>query len=571
MFPIVADTSASPPERCRLLRLWLAAVVIAVVIGLWGLGAAGFWGVDEGRYAEIAREMVESGDWITPRLVYVKYFEKPPLLYWLTALSFKALGLSEFAGRLPVVLMGLLTLAAVGVLTGRRGPEPAGPVSVLVLSTCLLFFIMGRTLVTDMVLTAWYTVAMVCLFFAFGASRRRAGWWIVGLGLSLGLGFLAKGVVAVVLPLATGAAYAVVKRRVPPAPLWAVIGATAGFLVIVAPWFVLVSLRNPEFLHFFVVVQHLQRFLGGTSEHHKPCWFFGPITPAGLLPWVPALFKRRNSSLDAGVADLRLFLWLWAGVVVVFFSLSACKLVPYILPAIPALAALIAVNVTSPPEAGRVARRGIAGWASGLLVFLLGVAGFVYAYRQDELPFARVQPVAWLVLGACVVTMAAFFCWNLRRCSPWWLPLPAAATGILYLTLNAGAANLSPLIGHRAMSLKAVNEMRPGDVTVLFRWYDPGFVFYTRRRPVLFGVDNELAFGIAHQPMGRWFRQGDQAFIELMRGPRRVFCFTTQEGFEQAKKLVSPLYVVSRSSKRFLFSNRPSVQTVPPSRREPHR
>jgi hypothetical protein len=258
--------------------------------------------------------------------------------------------------------------------------------------------------------------------------------------------------------------------------------------------------------------------------------------------------------------DLRLFLWLWAGVVVVFFSLSDCKLVPYVLPALPALALLAALNVADGGDEGR--RRSAAGWISGGLAALLGGGGALYAYRQRDLPFARVEPLVWMVLAACLLMTAAFFVWNARRCSPWWLPLPAAATGLVYLTLNAAAANLAPLLGHRAMSLEAARRMRPGDLTVLYKWYDPGFVYYTRRRPIIFDKKNELAFGMAHQPMGDWYREGDEAFVELMRGPQRVFCFTTEEGFQQAKKLFSPLYLVSRSTKRVIFSNKPPRRPV---------
>jgi len=197
----------------------------------------------------------------------------------------------------------------------------------------------------------------------------------------------------------------------------------------------------------------------------------------------------------------------------------------------------------------------------------------IYAHRQKDVPLSRVEPIAWAVLGACLVVLAAFWVWNARRCSSWWLPLPAAGTAFCYLTLSTGAASLSPFIGHKAMSVKAAREMRPGDLTALFRWYDPGFVFYTRRRPLLFDVKNELAFGMAHQPMGDWYREGDQAFITLMRGPRRVFCFTTEAGFQEARKLVSPLYIVSRSSERLIFSNRPSpgsTRTAPASPPDTH-
>jgi hypothetical protein len=136
--------------------------------------------------------------------------------------------------------------------------------------------------------------------------------------------------------------------------------------------------------------------------------------------------------------------------------------------------------------------------------------------------------------------------------------LPAATAAAVWLALNGVAANLEDQLGNRTVALQTVKQMQPGDVTGLYQCYEPGFVYYTRQRPILFEVTNELDFGMQHQPMGDWYREGDAAFVALMRGPARVFCFTTSEHFEAAKKRYSPLYPVSRSLKRVVFSNRPS-------------
>jgi len=325
----------------------------------------------------------------------------------------------------------------------------------------------------------------------------------------------------------------------------------------------MVSVHNRGFLHFFFVVQHLERFLGGTAEHAKPWWYFLPITLAGLLPWTFGLFVRPAARTDAQTARLRAFLWTWAVVIVCFFSASSCKLVAYVLPALPALAGVLGLNLAVANE--RSERRGcsVAGWASVAFFAVLAVVWPVWAHHQGDFALGRVGPLAWRLTVASVVAALAFGWWSARRLSARWLLLPAAGTALVWLALNGAATNLSPELGHEDVCLEAVRQMGPRDVFVLFRHYDPGMVFYVRRRPIIFDVKNELAFGMAQEPMGDWYREGDRAFIDLMRGPRRVFCFSGQEQYEAAKKLVSPLYVISRARKRVVFSNRPPGPSRP--------
>jgi len=560
----LADTGRQTAAKDK--WFWVAAVGIALCAGFWGLNAAGFWGRDEGRYAEIAREMVDSGDWVTPHLLAVKYFEKPPLLYWLTALSFKAFGLSSFAGRLPAVLSTLLALIAVGYLGLRFAGSAVGATVVLVLSTSMLFWGLGRALVTDMVLTGWYTVALVSLFFAFEEERPRAGRWMVLFGVSTALAVLAKGVIGIVLPVGTGVLCALSYRRLPAASWRATAVALVAFLAVALPWFVMVSARNSEFLHYFVVDQHFQRFTGGTNEHQKAWWFFPAVLAGGLLPWTGALFvrgrkKENHPPGDEGserVGRLRRYLWLWAGVVVLFFSASGCKLAPYVLPAFPALALLIALNLAGESSESGAAGRRRAGWVAAVFWTLFAVAVMAYTRKQADLPAARVMPLAWSMVAVSLAAAVAFAGWSLRRAPLPWILLPGATAAVVWLALNGVAASLEDELGNRTVGLETAKQMQPGDLTALYRCHEPGFVYYTRQRPILFEVKNELEFGMEQQSMGDWYREGDAAFVALMRGPARVFCFTDAEQYEGAKKRYSPLYPVAFSLKRVVFSNRPA-------------
>ena len=239
------------------------------------LGSRALWNSDEGRYAEIAREMLELKDWISPHLNYVLYFEKPPLMYWLTALSMMLFGQNEFAARFWCAAFGVLTVGVVYLIGKHWKNERAGLFAGSMLATSLRFFILTQFLVLDMALTFWMTLAL------YASSRilqerspEKVHRFTDLLALSIVGGVLTKGLVAVVFPitvlgLTLGYTRLTVQARK--------ISWQPGLILVVlfsAPWFVLVSLRNPFFPQFFFIREHFQRFLTHVEHRGAPFYFF---------------------------------------------------------------------------------------------------------------------------------------------------------------------------------------------------------------------------------------------------------------------------------------------------------
>jgi 4-amino-4-deoxy-L-arabinose transferase-like glycosyltransferase len=338
--------------RRALLVFGLAAVLY--LLFFQGLSGVGLLGPDEPRYASIGREMATSGDWVTPRLWGQPWFEKPALIYWMAALGFR-LGLGpEMAPRLPVALTGTAFLVFFFFSLRREfGPRVAA-FSTAILGTSAGWIAFSHAAVADLPMSAAFAAAMLlCLPWIDRGERGRL--WLAG--ALMGVAVLAKGLVPLVLALPL---VWMARRRLGDAlrP-----GPVLAFVLVAAPWYVLVGVRNGlPFFTDFILKHHLERFVTGGLQHVQPFWFYAPILLAGLFPWTPLLAPLFRPSLYPDARRRFLLLWLVFGLV--FFSAATNKLPGYLLPLLPACAALMGVALD---ECKR------AGWMLALSGALLGI------------------------------------------------------------------------------------------------------------------------------------------------------------------------------------------------------
>jgi 4-amino-4-deoxy-L-arabinose transferase-like glycosyltransferase len=385
--------------------LWLFVVV---VLFAW-LGTRGLNEPDEGRYAEVGREMAVSGDWVMPRLNGIEHVQKPPLLYWVTALSYRAFGYDEWAARLACALPALGTLVLTWFLAGALLPPQTRALAVLVLLSSCEFVLLARTLTPDMMLTFWITLAIACLV-AF--VHRGGRGWRIGFFVAVGLGFLCKGPMALVVPISAALVWRTGLRRSghDVALGWASGLAISGLLA--GAWFVVISLQHPALLSYFLGYELVDRVFSTTHGRAQPIWFFGPVLLGGFMPWSPVLLGLLASAWRAlrARAPIAPELWLLAGWIVpplVVLSLSGSKLGTYVLPLFPALSLLVArwCDRHADTRAGRVvigASVAIALLLSGgLPIALLVLRLFVPHYEQVSLSAGF-----WILLLLLIVLFA---------------------------------------------------------------------------------------------------------------------------------------------------------------------
>ena len=308
---------------------------------------------DEGRYTEIAREMALSADYVTPTLNGLKYFEKPPLQYWATALAFKAFGQHEFTARLWSAVTGLLGLLFVWLAVRATAGSDLAWVATATLGAMCYYFLIAHINTTDMSLTAFMTLTLVGLMRGFGVvgqSQNATRAWMVAAWAGAALGFLSKGLIAIVLPGAIFVIYLLITRQWHLLTKLEWVWGPFAFLAIALPWPILVQSRNPEWAHFFFIYEHFSRF--SNSEHNRlgSILYFVPVLLVGFVPWTPALlafFKSdgrqavRNAYASATI-NVPLLLSIWCAFQFVFFSISQSKLPSYLLPITPAVAMLLA-------------------------------------------------------------------------------------------------------------------------------------------------------------------------------------------------------------------------------------
>jgi 4-amino-4-deoxy-L-arabinose transferase-like glycosyltransferase len=354
--PIAANSPTSTAARIA----WAVVILATLYICYFShLGAIGFVGPDEPRYAWIARDMAETGDWVTPRLYGKPWFEKPVLYYWGAALCFKLFGVSEAAARLPSAISALLATLALAWLALRLYGAETARWLLLLLPTTVGMIGFSHAAATDMPFSAMLTIAMVCAAVVLGLPRNESTpilpqtpWLALLLfGFFLGLAVLAKGPAAIILSGGAIFFWALFTKRWRDAFRLLHPAAIASFCLTALPWYILCARRNPDFFRIFIIEHNFKRYLTPEFQHVQPFWYYGPILLAAFLPWT-AIFLW--SSLSGASRLLRTrcakesiwFLLCWAGFCFAFFTISQSKLPGYVLPALPAIALLLAYSVS---------------------------------------------------------------------------------------------------------------------------------------------------------------------------------------------------------------------------------
>lgn len=501
----------------------LAAVVVYFCL-FDGLGAIGLTGPDEPRYAAIAREMSETGDWVTPRLHGKPWFEKPILYYWAAAAQYRLWGDSEVAARLPSAIAAALTTLALGWLAWRLYGWPAAQIVSLLFPATVAAIGFGRAATTDMQFAAalsWAMTAAVCIV---RPSRERADpeetvyagatppwrralstWlWRCGFGAALGLATLAKGPAALVLAAGSVGLWALATRRWKDAFSLAHPLAVAAFIVVALPWYVLCALRNPEFVDVFLVSHNVQRFLTPVFQHVQPFWFFGPILLLALVPWTPLLAavaqdgvrlyrERRWANSNS------FFLACWVIFPVLFFSASQSKLPGYVLPVIPPLALLVARSLSK----GVVLRDALCRWllaGAGTVLFLLGTLGATTSQAVGRMPGVSQDDLAplYLVLlggGLCVLFFSIFRREMLAVCLVA-LTVATAAGVLTRRTLPRMDAEISPRAVAHLLSRYPSESLDSLSVYKLHRAWHYGLNYYLGRELPVWSPQNDTRYVI---------------------------------------------------------------------------
>ncbi|MBU3537990.1 phospholipid carrier-dependent glycosyltransferase [Polynucleobacter sp. UK-Gri1-W3] len=553
-FGQIRQSSALHPGKILLL------VIIYALLWFGTLNYRHLIPSDEGRYAEIAREMLVTGDWITPRYNGYKYFEKPPLQAWATTATFQAFGIGDWQARLWTGLTGFLTILLVGFTGARIYNARAGWLAAVVLASSPMWVISGHLNSLDMGLSA-FLVAALCSLLLAQTSRNKDSCrnWMWACWAFMGLATLSKGVIGAAIPAMVFIAYSISTWDW---KIWTRLHILSGsilFLPITAPWFLLVAQRNPEFLEFFFIHEHLQRFTQDAHSRTGPIYYFVPLLLIGLLPWVLQLpgalaqaWSERRREFSAG--------WLlvcWFAVIFAFFSMSHSKLPGYIIPVFPAVALIIGnrldrllshTNTMALP------------WKLQTLGFaILGLVGFFFLdavgkqARPDEIE-AYAQYTFWVIAAlVAVVSFSSYAAWQSKRNGT--QSIVSFACGFFLCAIIAGTGHET--LGRAVSGIDLVERVKasiPEKVNFYsVRLLDHTVPFYLGRTMIMVESPDELEFGVNQEPE-LWMPTLD-AFITRWQEDQTAYALMVPEQFDALKAKNLPMQEVDRDSRRVIVKH----------------
>lgn len=549
-----------PSTKFWLQDLLSLTLIIGILFGIF-LGNRPLAVPDEARYSEIPREMVVSGDYITPHINNIKYFEKPALFYWLQASAIKIFGLQEWSLRLVTALMGLLgcliTYAAARKLYDRR----TGWLASLILATSILYFVMARFITIDMTLTTLLSASLFSFILGTreppGTKRNIYMWSMYGFSA---LATLAKGLIGIVFPGAIIFMWMLICNDWRNLKTYCLPSGLFLWLLITLPWHIIVQLRNPEFFHFYIIEQHFARYFTNYANRDH-LWYLPGSLIVGFFPWIAFFpqvirFNWPSSWQSRLKYKTEIFLLLWAIIIYLTFQFSHSELPPYVLPIFPPLAILTAKYFSSVWDQPH--SKGI--WAGlitlGILLLLSTVIGAVAIYFTDIIP-TGVSLHYFLISGillllTAIIAILSYLYVNFKTT---FISL-VVGMSLFLISLNFTYPPLEQKsIKSLAMTIKPL--LTTNDEVLSYHSYYQDLPFYLQRRIIIVGWgDRELEFGMKQQDMSHWLID-DNALWKTWKSPIRMFLFMSRRDYNRLiQQRPNQLHLLGETSRNVLVSNR---------------
>lgn len=522
-------------------KLFIGLFVLAICyLYLAHLGSYHLMDPDEGRYHEIPREMVLTGDFITPHLNGMPYFEKPIFQYWFSAIAMKIFGINEFAGRLLPALSAIGCVGLVGWLGSMMYSRRVGLLAAGILATSCLNLVVASIDIIDMALTFFISACMVS-FYAFERSEKKK--YLLLFYAAMGFGMLTKGLIAIIFPFGIIFWYAIITKRF---KLFLKLFYWPGillFLVVAMPWYYLVCQTNPDFFHFFFIREHFLRFTTKMHDRFQPWWFFLPFIIIGTMPWfgyLISLFSKRGiirkTTSQRNRFDM-IFLGLWFGLIFVFYSISDSKLVPYIMPCWMPLTMFIAASIKRFEEEKSWLCHTFLINSILCLGFVVALVGYVFSSHYltiDEFIAEGGLLTASLFIG----TLAAIFTWHKTkrfRCT-------VSVLCVMGFFFGLGLHDVQEQVHNNQSAYSVsqkINEINPQkDLIVNYGEYYHGIVFYTGERVALSDFKGEMEYGLS-QPSGQgWYYDGE-ALNQLWNSDKRIIIVVKDRYLDKCLNVLS--------------------------------
>ncbi len=487
----------------RLKPFYLPALLaIVLTASFFRLGAVSLFDVDEAVFSEATKEMVQSGDWITPKYDGANRFDKPILFYWLMAASYKTFGINEFGARFPSALAGSFLVIALYLFARKVAGEKAALRAALSFSMSIYFFVYSHAAVTDMVLTLFITLSLFSFFLSSQeepSGKRKM--YARGFYLFSALAFLTKGLIGIIFPFGIAAVYLFATGKSKGMRKLFDAGGLILFVLVSAPWYAAQFVINgKEFFVQFFIRHHFERYFDVISGHRGPFYYYVPILIAGLLPWIAFLPAGTSDVFDAvrtsgkHAGDERksgrpeLFAFIWFASIFLFFSFSTTKLPNYILSSLPAACILISSGMSTENAAWKRFSHG-----SAALLSLAAAVAFIVS--RGYLVRAGINDLDWTIGAAAIFfVLAALSIYGLMKRPPY-----AGMALLMFVFLLLISARALPIASQRLQaplyrfSIYARDRLGRNEKIIVYNTNNPSIVFYSDHKVISADSPENLA------------------------------------------------------------------------------
>ncbi|MEE9561675.1 MAG: glycosyltransferase family 39 protein [Thermoanaerobaculia bacterium] len=530
------------PNRAEIRRI-LVLLALCLFLFFFKLGSRALWDNDEGIHAAIAQNMLVTGDWVTPTFNGESFYDKPALFNWLGALSFKFVGFSELAARLPAALLGLACVLGTYLLGRKLFGSSVGFLAGLILASSGLFLLLSRTVQYDMCLTFFTTLSLFFFYSGIVDEKNRRRYFLL-FYVAVAFAVLAKGPLGLMLPALVIGPYLLLTRQLRMLRQMQIGWGALIVLAIASPWYILMTVRNEDYLSHFFLGQNLGYFLSAESRHPEPFYFYLLALPLLIFPWsgflLLAIYRPLRDPHSRSQDPIR-FLLIWVIVIFFFFSLAVSKLETYLLPLFPAVALLIALlweELLTTRHEGL--RRGLLWFHLPVVGLSLAAVPYVWLYPPLEktLRYGIDQTVLYaLVLPtAGLLTASLWFLWSRRYAACLAALVGVMVVGlVVFTTMYAPATD--PYRSTKHLALKVDPRLSPGERLVFFGRLRDSALFYTGRGAFVFKKPQDLERFFADQ--------------------ERAFCLVENRDLSRLDEIADRFTIVEKVGNKFLLSNQP--------------
>jgi 4-amino-4-deoxy-L-arabinose transferase-like glycosyltransferase len=523
--------------------LWvLILILLCLILFFFRLGARPLWDIDEGMHAATSKEMILSGDWVTPKFNGVPFYDKPIFHNWLVALAFVVFGFTEFAARLPAAVLGS-GCVLITYLLGRAMFHPTvGFLGAAILATAAEFIVLSRSVVHDISLAFFITLALYLFYIGYKNSRYRTGRLIL-FYMALGFAVLSKGPVGLALPAMIIGLYLIVERNLKFILKMKIGWGILIFIAVAAPWYILISLINPDYAGYFIIEQNLGSFLSPDSRHSNPFYYYIPVLFGGFFPWscflplaliyaVRKKFRNFHESVSFPV--------IWFSVVFIFFSIANSKLATYILPLFPAASLLVALcwhELLSRP-AGKIRNGFLYSFLPVVLIFLAAMI-YLWIHPPVEIEYEagiKLRQIYFLTIWLVVGNVLALILLWMKKHRVFFISIVSMTVSAILLFLLVIVPSVNPYRSTKELSQK-YDELIPNNEKLAFyRRIKDSALFYSDRQALVLKTAKQLK--------------------DYLASGQRVYAITTRKRYAD---LPFKPYIVKRQGNKLLISNRNSL------------